>query len=292
MIIALYGRLIHAADADFIKQLCNYLAEKKVEVWVHQPYLDELRKNINCTTPYKTYLEHQDITGKIDFIISLGGDGTLLDTIALVRDSNIPVMGINAGRLGFLANVSKTEMTQAIDALLSGAYTLDKRALLQLDSNSDLFGENNFGLNEFTLHKKATSSMIVIHTYLNGEFLTSYWADGLIVSTPTGSTAYNLSCGGPILVPSSENFVITPVAPHNLNIRPLVIPDNSILSFEIEGRSDAFLCTLDSRQETIDATVQMAIKKADFTLNLIRLHDSNFLETIRTKLNWGKDQRN
>ena len=134
--------------------------------------------------------------------------------------------------------------------------------------------------------------MIVIHTYLNGEFLTSYWADGLIVSTPTGSTAYNLSCGGPILVPSSENFVITPVAPHNLNIRPLVIPDNSILSFEIEGRSDAFLCTLDSRQETIDATVQMAIKKADFTLNLIRLHDSNFLETIRTKLNWGKDQRN
>ena len=292
MIIALYGRLIHAADVGFIKQLCDYLTEKKVEVWVHQPYLDELRKNINCTTPYKTYLEHQDIAGKIDFIISLGGDGTLLDTIALVRNSNIPVMGINAGRLGFLANVSKNEMTQAIDALLSGAYTLDKRALLQLDSNNGLFGENNYALNEFTLHKKATSSMIVIHTYLNGEFLTSYWADGLIVSTPTGSTAYNLSCGGPIIVPSAENFAITPVAPHNLNIRPLIIPDNSILSFEIEGRSDAFLCTLDSRQETIDASVQMAIKKADFTLNLIRLHDSNFLETIRTKLNWGKDQRN
>lgn len=292
MIIALYGRLIHAVDALFIKQLCSYLDTKDVAIWVHQPYLDELRKFVNPAAKYTTYLEHNDIVGKVDCIISLGGDGTLLDTIALVRNSNIPVMGINAGRLGFLANVSKTEMEQAIDALLNGAYTLDKRTLLQLDSTDKLFGENFYALNEFTLHKKATSSMIVIHTYLNGEFLTSYWADGLIVSTPTGSTAYNLSCGGPIIVPTAENFVITPVAPHNLNIRPLVIPDNSILSFEIEGRSDAFLCTLDSRQETIDASVQMAIKKADFTLNLIRLHDSNFLETIRTKLNWGKDQRN
>ncbi len=292
MIIALYGRLIHATDIDFIKQLCDYLAEKKVEVWVHQPYLDELRKNINCTTPYKTYLEYNDIVGNIDFVISLGGDGTLLDTIALVRNSNIPVLGINAGRLGFLANVSKNELQLAVDALITGAYSLDKRTLLQLDSNNNLFGENNYALNEFTLHKKATSSMVIIHAYLNGEFLNSYWADGLIVSTPTGSTAYNLSCGGPILIPSSENFVITPVAPHNLNIRPLVIPDKSILSFEIEGRSDAFLCTLDSRQETIDASIQIAIRKADFTLNLVRLHDSNFLETIRAKLNWGKDQRN
>ncbi len=292
MIIALYGRLIHATDADFIKQLCNYLAQKKVEVWVHQPYLEEIRKFVNPTCAYKTYLTHEDILDKVDYLISFGGDGTLLDTIALVKNSNIPVLGINAGRLGFLATVNKDEMEQTVDAILSGAFTLDKRTLMQLDSNSGLFGENNFALNEFTLHKKATSSMIIIHTYLNGEFLTSYWADGLIVSTPTGSTAYNLSCGGPIIMPSSENFVITPVAPHNLNIRPLVISDNSVLSFEIEGRSDAFLCTLDSRQETIDASIQMAVRKADFSLQLIRLHDSNFLQTIRTKLNWGKDQRN
>ncbi len=292
MIIALYGRLIHATDADFIKQLCIYLAEKKVEVWVHQPYLDEIRKFVNPTCAYKTYLTHEDISGKVDYLISFGGDGTLLDTIAIVKNSNIPVLGINAGRLGFLATVNKNEMEQTVDAILSGAFTLDKRTLLQLDSNNGLFGDNNFALNEFTLHKKATSSMVIIHTYLNGEFLTSYWADGLIVSTPTGSTAYNLSCGGPIIMPSSENFVITPVAPHNLNIRPLVISDHSVLSFEIEGRSDAFLCTLDSRQETIDASIQMAVRKADFSLPLIRLHDSNFLQTIRTKLNWGIDHRN
>ena len=292
MVIALYGRLIQPIDVDFIKTLCNCLAEKKIEVWVHQPYLEELRKNVNATCKYKTYLTHDDIVGKVDYMISLGGDGTLLDTIGFIKNSNIPVLGINAGRLGFLANVNRSEVQQAVEAIASGAYTLDKRTLLQLDSNTNIFGGNNFALNEFTLHKKATSSMIVIHTYLNGEFLNSYWADGLIVSTPTGSTAYNLSCGGPIITPSSENFVITPVAPHNLNIRPLVIPDNSILSFEIEGRSDAFLCTLDSRQETIDTSVQMAIRKADYTLNLIRLHDSNFLQTIRTKLNWGIDQRN
>jgi len=293
MTIALYGRLIHAADAQFVKHLCDYLATKKIDVIVHQPYLDEIRKFVNPHAAYKTFFSHADVVSdKVECIISLGGDGTLLDTIALVKDSNIPVLGINAGRLGFLAIVSRDEIEQAIDAIINGAYTLDKRTLLQLDSNRELFGNNNFALNEFTLHKKATSSMIVIHAFLNGEFLTSYWADGLIVSTPTGSTAYNLSCGGPIIVPTSENFVITPVAPHNLNIRPLVISDNSILSFEIEGRSDAFLCTLDSRQETIDASVQMAVRKADFVLNLIRLHDSNFLETIRTKLNWGKDQRN
>jgi NAD+ kinase len=201
-------------------------------------------------------------------------------------------MGINAGRLGFLAGVGKAEAEPAIDALLTGAFTLDKRSLLQLDSNNNLFDGNNFALNEFTLHKKSTSSMIVIHTYLNGDFLTSYWADGLIVSTPTGSTAYNLSCNGPILVPSTENFVITPVAPHNLNIRPLVIPDNSILSFEIEGRSNTFLCTLDSRMETIEASTQIAIKKANYVFNLIRLNDENFLSTLRNKMNWGKDQRN
>ncbi|MEY2829692.1 MAG: hypothetical protein RIQ33_1550 [Bacteroidota bacterium] len=292
MIIALYGRIIHQADAEFIKKLCNYLATKPVEVWVHQPYLAELKSFVNPQANYFTYNSYDDIVGKVDYMISFGGDGTILDTISLVRDSNIPIMGINAGRLGFLAGVGKAEAEPAIDALLTGAFTLDKRSLLQLDSNNNLFDGNNFALNEFTLHKKSTSSMIVIHTYLNGDFLTSYWADGLIVSTPTGSTAYNLSCNGPILVPSTENFVITPVAPHNLNIRPLVIPDNSILSFEIEGRSNTFLCTLDSRMETIEASTQIAIKKANYFFNLIRLNDENFLSTLRNKMNWGKDQRN
>ncbi|MFM2224662.1 MAG: hypothetical protein RJA07_864 [Bacteroidota bacterium] len=293
MIIALYGRIIHQPDAEFIKQLCDYLATKtEVEVWVHQPYLAELKNFVNPQANYTTYNTNEDIVNKVDYVISLGGDGTILDTISIVKDSNIPILGINAGRLGFLASVGKNDAEAAIDALLSGAFTIDKRALIQLDSNNNLFEGNNYALNEFTLHKKSTSAMIVIHTYLNGDFLTSYWADGLIVSTPTGSTAYNLSCNGPILIPTTENFVITPVAPHNLNIRPLVIPNNSILSFEIEGRSNTFLCTLDSRMETIDASVQMAVKKADFNINLIRLNDENFLQTLRTKLNWGKDQRN
>jgi NAD+ kinase len=292
MTIGIYGRLIHQEDAAFIKHLCDYLSLKKINVVVHQPYLNEIKKYVDAKINHPTFLTHDDINGKIDCLISLGGDGTLLDTIGLIKDSGIGVLGINAGRLGFLATVSKNEIEQAVDSIVNQEFKFDKRSLLKFESNSALFGENNFALNEFTLHKKATSSMIIIHTYLNGEFLTSYWADGLIVSTPTGSTAYNLSCGGPILVPSSENFVITPVAPHNLNVRPLVIPDSSILTFEIEGRSDAFLCTLDSRQETIDASAQMAVKKADWSLNLIRLNDANFLDTIRTKLNWGKDQRN
>jgi NAD+ kinase len=292
MIIALYGRLIHASDAECIKQICNYLATKNVDVWVHQPYLSELKRFVDANAHYHTYNTYEDIVGKVDYLISLGGDGTILDTISLIKDSNIPVLGINAGRLGFLADVSKHDVEHAIDSIINGAFHIDKRNLIQLDSNNGLFGENQYALNEFTLHKKSTSAMIIIHTYLNGEFLTSYWADGLIVSTPTGSTAYNLSCGGPILTPTAKNLVITPVAPHNLNIRPLVIPDDAILSFEIEGRSNTFLCTLDSRMETIDATTQMAVKKADFTISLMRLNDSNFLQTLRNKLNWGKDQRN
>jgi NAD+ kinase len=216
----------------------------------------------------------------------------LLDTVALVRDSGIPVVGINVGRLGFLASTGKDEIEETIKAITDKAYSVDYRTLIHVDSNKSIFGEVNYGLNEFSIHKKDSSSMITIHTYINGELLNSYWADGLIIATPTGSTGYNLSCGGPIIFPSSENFVITPIAPHNLNVRPIIVSNDSILSFEIEGRNENFLCTLDARYESIDTSYQLAVRKENFKIGLLRINDVNFLETLRTKLMWGADKRN
>lgn len=216
----------------------------------------------------------------------------MLDAVTLVRDSGIPILGINLGRLGFLATTNKEIIEQAIEALALNAFTIDQRTLLHLDSNYPLFGDAPYALNDFTILKRDTSSMIVVSAYINGEFLNSYWADGLILCTPTGSTGYSLSCGGPIIFPNSGNFAITPVAPHNLNVRPIVIPDDAIVSFEIQGRTDSFLCTLDSRFEAITPAHQIAIRKEDFLVNLIRLHEQNFMSTIRNKLYWGLDQRN
>jgi NAD+ kinase len=228
----------------------------------------------------------------VDFLISLGGDGTILDTVALIGDKNIPVLGVNFGRLGFLASISKEELTTAVDALVNRTYVVSRRTLIHVDADPALFGDAPFGLNEFAIHKRDTSPMIKIHTYLNGEFLNSYWADGLIVSTPTGSTGYNMSCGGPIVFPESSSFVITPVAPHNHNVRPIVVPDNNIISFEIEGRSEQFICALDARKEIVDKNVQLAVKKEKFRMNLLLLNENNFLSTLRSKLTWGLDKRN
>jgi NAD+ kinase len=238
------------------------------------------------------FSKHADLGEDFDYMISVGGDGTMLDTLTYVRNSNIPLLGINTGRLGFLASTAKDDIHRAVAALRNKTYRVDKRTLLHLDSNKPLFGGVNYALNEFSIHKKDTSSMITIHTYINGELLNSYWADGLIIATPTGSTGYSLSCGGPIIFPSSENFVITPVAPHNLNVRPIIVSNDSVLSFEVEGRNESFLCTLDSRYETIDSTFQLAVRKEEFTINLLRINDDNYLNTIRTKLGWGADQRN
>jgi NAD+ kinase len=225
-------------------------------------------------------------------LISLGGDGTMLDTVSFIGDSNIPLIGINLGRLGFLAAISENEAADAIESLVRGSYTIEKRSLLHLESSMPIFEDAPFALNEFTIHRKDSSSMIKIHTYLNGEFLNTYWADGLIVATPTGSTGYSLSCGGPVVFPQTSSFVITPVAPHNLSTRPIVVPDDNVISFELEGRTDHFLCTLDSRTETIPTSIQLAVKKENFTISLIRPDEHNFLKTIRQKLYWGIDRRN
>jgi NAD+ kinase len=210
----------------------------------------------------------------------------------MVRDSNIPILGINFGRLGFLANISKNEIASAVEALVNHTFIVDKRSLIHIDSDNNLFGDTPFALNEFALHKRDTSPMIKIHTYINGEFLNTYWADGLIVSTPTGSTGYNLSCNGPILFPESSSFVITPVAPHNLNVRPIVVADSNIISFEVEGRSNQYICVMDARREFVNIDIQIAVKKEEFTVNLIRLNENSFLSTLRNKLTWGMDKRN
>ena len=224
--------------------------------------------------------------------MSIGGDGTLLDVVTLVRDSDIPIIGVNTGRLGFLANIGTDNIDKAINEIVTNSYKVDRRALVKLESTVPIFGETNYALNEFAIYKRDASSLIVIHTYINGEYLNSYWADGLIVATPTGSTAYSLSCGGPIIFPKSESFVITPVAPHNLNMRPIVVSDDCVISFEVEGRNDSFICTLDSRIATIDSNVQLAVTKEKFGINLIRMHDDDFMHTLRNKMMWGVDKRN
>ncbi len=292
MKIAIYSRGIENNQHQDIIQLLDELAVSGVELVFYQDFFNQFYSAIDCKAKYSTFNSSADLDNKIDFIISLGGDGTLLDTVTLVKNSGIPVAGINYGRLGFLANIGKEDLHSAVQALVNRTYVLDRRTLIHLDSNIPLFGNTPYALNEFTLHKKDSSPMIKIHTYLNGEFLNTYWADGLIVSTPTGSTGYSLSCNGPVVFPESGSFVITPVSPHNLNIRPIVIPDNNIISFEVEGRTDGFLCTLDSRREIVTKEIQLAVRKEEFMFNLIRLNENNFLQTLRNKLSWGLDKRN
>ena len=292
MRIAIYSRGLEADQQNGIKLLLSELAAYKIEPVIFQDFFNQFYSIINFGDKYSTFNSPEDLVDDIDCIISLGGDGTLLDTVTFVRDTGIPVLGINYGRLGFLASIGKDELHTAVESLVKRTYMLDKRTLLHLDANVPLFDKVPYALNEITIHKKDTSPMIKIHTYLNGEFLNTYWADGLIVATPTGSTGYSLSCNGPVIFPESASFVITPVSPHNLNIRPIIVPDNNIISFEIEGRTDGFLCTLDSRREIVDKDVQLAVKKETFGINLIRLNENNFLQTLRNKLSWGLDKRN
>ncbi|MEM9921466.1 MAG: NAD kinase [Bacteroidota bacterium] len=293
MQVVVFGKVFRDKDEPYIKVLFDALHDAKINTYVYEPYLNQIKDKVSFTKDVGTFQSYLDFkTRKIDFVITLGGDGTILQATTVIRDSNVPIMGINLGRLGFLASIEKKMIVEAISLLKKGMYSLDERSLLYLESNISVFGETRFALNDCTLLKRDTSSMIVIHTYINGEYLSSYWADGIIISTPTGSTGYSLSCGGPIIFPNSGNFVITPVAPHNLNIRPIVISDNSVISFDIEGRSDNFLCTLDSRFETISSEHQLAVRKADFTIKLVQLRDMSFMRTMREKLTWGMDSRN
>jgi len=225
-------------------------------------------------------------------VLSLGGDGTLLETISYVGPSMVPVLGINLGRLGFLATINQEEVSLAINKLFEGAYQLDERALLKLETNFQLFGQTNFALNDLTIMKKDSAAMITVHAFIDGAFLNSYWADGLIVSTPTGSTGYNLSCGGPLVLPRSGSFVLTPVSPHNLTTRPIVVPDSSIIKLEVESRNKNYLLTLDSRVATANSGIEIVVKKENFKARLIQLEGQHYFKKLRQKLNWGFDIRN
>ena len=292
MKIAIYSRGIENNQLNDIQLLLDQLRSHGVEPVLYQDFFNLVYASVKLESAYSTFNEKEGLDPDVECIISLGGDGTMLDTVTLVKESGVPILGINYGRLGFLANIGKEELNTALEALVNRKYVLDKRTLIHLDANIPLFGDTPYALNEFSLHKKDSSPMIKIHTYLNGEFLNTYWADGLIVATPTGSTGYSLSCNGPVVFPDSASFVITPVAPHNLNIRPIVVPDNNIVSFEIEGRTDGFLATLDSRREIVTKEIQIAVKKESFGVNLVRLNENNFLQTLRNKLSWGLDKRN
>ncbi|MCH8317517.1 MAG: NAD kinase [Bacteroidetes bacterium] len=255
---------------------------------VFKAFLD---KKITLKGQIDTYTGINDIF-EADFVFSIGGDGTLLETVTHIGRKEYPILGINSGRLGFLAITPCEIATTAIKSIFDGDYNVDERTLIRLESEENIFEGLNFGLNEFAILKSDTSSMIVVHTYLDGDYLNSYWADGLIVSTPTGSTGYSLSCGGPIVFPHTSNFTISPVSPHNLNVRPIVVSDSSVISFEIEGRSKNFLVSLDSRSKTVDTSIKLAVKKEDFKAKLVKVGNENFLNTLRNKLNWGLDIRN
>jgi len=292
MQVAIYSRVIDNERPIEVKELFTELANHNIKPLLYQPFAEKIRQTIELPADIQFFNASKDLDDSTDFVISLGGDGTLLDTVTLVRNKNIPILGINFGRLGFLASIGKEDLSTAVSALRHRTFLIDKRSLIHLDASEPLFGDVPYGLNEFAIHKTDNSPMIKIHTYLNGEFLNTYWADGLIVATPTGSTGYSLSCNGPVIFPDSSSLVITPVAPHNLNIRPIVVPDDNIISFEVEGRTDQFLCAMDSRREIVNRQVQLAVKREKFTIGLVRLNENNFLQTLRSKLSWGLDTRN
>ncbi len=291
MKIAIYARSTNDNHKNYLEEIYNCVKNEGVELIVYKPYYNFLRNKFNLQIELKTFSNSEELVASADYVISLGGDGTMLETLEFVRKSGIPVMGVNTGRLGFLATVAKEDLNKFIALLIKEKFTLDKRELIEISGCNNCFNNVNYAINEFTLHKKDSGAMINIDTFVDGVFLNSYFADGLIVSTPTGSTAYSLSCGGPIMVPDSENFIITPIAPHNLNVRPIVISNNKKLTFKVSGRSEFFNLSLDSRSAQIASNIEIEIKKADFRFNLINFEGQHFFTTLRNKLLWGIDRR-
>ncbi len=293
MRIAIYGREFQPSVIPHVKHLFEYLVDKNIEIWVYNPFHEFLISQFECDFNFSTYHTYQEIKDHIDIMLSLGGDGTMLSAVSLIKDSGIPIAGINFGRLGFLASINKNDFENAIDDILNQRFSIQKRVLLSVESEqANLFQGNHYALNDITVFRYDSSAMITVNARINGELLNSYWADGLIIATPTGSTAYSLSCGGPIIMPESGNFVITPISPHNLNVRPIVISNQFTLELEIESRSNQYILSCDSKNESIDTSVKLTIKQAPFTINLIRLPHESFFSTLREKLLWGIDVRN
>jgi NAD+ kinase len=291
--IAIYANSISSDFEPYFKTIIDMLPPRKAKLIMYKPFFESLRNDLR--PKYKDlhfFSEPTDLEKDIDVFLSIGGDGTFLESVTYVKDSGIPIAGINSGRLGFLANIAKDEIKQALNKVLNKSYSFEERELIQLNAPKGLFNQCNYALNEITISKKDSSSMITIHAYLNGQFLNTYWADGLIIATPTGSTAYSLSVGGPIVVPDAKNFIITPLAPHNLTVRPIVISNSQELTLKIEGRDENYLISLDRRYETIQPGVEIKINKARFKIKLIKYDDRTFFSTLREKFMWGLDKRN
>ncbi len=285
--IALHGLAVESNGEKYLTQIIDRLSKEGVEIWFTSLFQS---RNTKLLGKQKNIAE--SISGDFDSVFSLGGDGTFLETLLWVGDSEVPILGINMGRLGFLASIAKEYIKESLYLLFKGNYEVERRSLLSLESNIKLFDGKTYALNECAILRKDSSAMIMVKCYINGEYLNTYWADGLMVATPTGSTGYSLSCGGPLMMPDSKDFIITPVSPHNLNVRPLIVSDDSELKFEIETRNRSFLISLDSRSETIESDVDIIVKKAPFNANLIRIEGNTFPDTIRNKLGWGFDKRN
>ncbi len=292
MEVAIFGKSFGKIFYENCHQLFDFFNQKGIKIYVYKPFYDFLLTEVKIKPQgCGIYSGAQDLP-PVDMLFSIGGDGTFLEAVTLVRRSGIPIVGINSGRLGFLADISRHELPSALEEIESGRYQVKELSLLELTMPSNIEGGFNYALNELAVHKRDSSSMITIHAYLNNEFLNSYWADGLIVSTPTGSTAYSLSVGGPIMHPTSQDIIITPIAPHNLTVRPLVVPDNMELTLKVEGRGGKFLASLDSRSVIVDECTELKIRKADFTINMVERTNQSFYATLRNKLMWGADKRN
>ncbi len=295
MKIGIFGYPFDGNDVEFIYNIIDFIEKDVSKVYIYEPFYEFLSTTFDIRIPHtKLFNSYTQVPNDLDVMLSIGGDGTFLETVTYVRNKNIPILGINKGRLGFLANVAKVEVERALSLLREKKYTIEKRILLELS----LMGKDNdkydfpYALNEITVHKKDTASMIMVKVFVNEEYLNTYWADGLILATPTGSTAYSLSVGGPIVVPRSQNLIISPIAPHSLTVRPLVLPDNMSFRFKVSSRSGSFLVTLDYRSFVFTNDMEFIVKKADFEISIIKFPESSFFRTIRNKLMWGIDKRN
>jgi NAD+ kinase len=289
MRIAIHGKNPQGESTRFVDEVIERLQKRRVDVWITEKFYRQIKSK--KVKGLKTF-QPGDNLKPVDFLLSIGGDGTLLESVTFIGKHEIPILGVNTGRLGFLATTHRDAIEKALDDLLEGKFRVDERSVLRLNSSVPLFEGMPFALNDFTIMKKDSSAMINVHVYVDNELLNSYWSDGLIVSTPTGSTGYSLSCGGPLVSPRSHSFVITPVSPHNLTARPIVIADSSKIHFQIEGRTKKFLVSLDSRHETIDETVRLEVRKEKFSVRLVVLPGHHYFKTLRQKLNWGWDIRN
>jgi len=294
MKVALFGKQFSKDFLDSFKLIIDEFNSLKIELCIYRPFYDFVANDLGFTPNVSEFFtEHSDLDKETDYFFSIGGDGTFLNAVTLVQDSGIPIVGVNSGRLGFMADIAQDEIPAAIANILEGNFSIEERTLLKVQtSDNGLFKDFNYALNEFTVHKKDSASLITIHAYIDGEYLNSYWADGLIIATPTGSTAYSLSVGGPILIPNTQNFVISPISPHNLTVRPIVIPNHQEITLKVEGRSDSYLASLDSRSVSFEASNELKISKADFKIKVLKLNTHSFYSTLRNKLMWGVDKRN